>query len=299
MDYTHHDTPKKAQLRGTISFLESERIPYFKSHVFRHFDIPRRSGYRVLAEENARRHHNDPDVEEKRGRKLLLSSEDVQAMEKLIWDHGYEARTLTWTSLLHAAGIEKTCHTRTVQRAMGTLDYRKCIACPKRWVSQASAQKRVEYAQIMRKRYPKPEDWRHVRFSNEIHFGFGPQGKVRIIRRLGERYCPDCLQEQRLPAEKDLKRLYAWAAVGYNLTAHRLKSYFNCPQSPDLVPIENAWSAPKEWIAQFDSWDNDSLQSLAIEGWNRLTQDTINSWVDSIPQRLDDCVESGGKITGW
>ena len=82
-------------------------------------------------------------------------------------------------------------------------------------------------------------------------------------------------------------------------TAHRLKSYFNCPQSPDLVPIENAWSAPKEWIAQFDSWDNDSLQSLAIEGWNRLTQDTINSWVDSIPQRLDDCVESGGKITGW
>lgn len=363
MGYTHHDTPKKAMVRGTISFLESQKIPYFKSRVFHHFDLPRRSGYRVLDEENARRHHNNPDIQEQRGRKPVLSSKDLLAMEKLIWDCGFKARTLTWKSLLHAARIEKTCSTRTIQRAMETLDYRKCIACPKSWVSQANAQKRVQYAQIMLEKYPQPENWHHIRFSDEIHFGFGPQGRIRVIRRPGERYCPDCLQERRPPAEKDLKRLHAWAAIGYNFKselvfyevpgnsngkmslqiyrdkilepvvktwlenegteafvleedndsghgtgkknivrdwkiAHGLKSYFNCSQSPDFVPIENAWSAPKEWIAQFESWDHETLKELAIEGWNRLPQSTINSWVDSIPQRFEDCINGGGKITG-
>jgi len=31
-----------------------------------------------------------------------------------------------------------------------------------------------------------------------------------------ERYCPDCVVEKRAPEEKDIKRLHAWAAVGYN-----------------------------------------------------------------------------------
>ena len=215
----------------------------------------------------------------------------------------------------------------------------------------------------MLERYPEPKDWYHVRFSDEIHFGFGPQGKIRIIRRPGERFCPDCLQERRPPAEKDLKRLHAWAAVGYNFkselvfydvpgnsngkmslqiykdeilekvvkswlkkdgsesfvleedgdsghgtgkrnvvrdwkVAHHLNSYFNCSQSPDFAPIENAWSAPKQWIAQFESWDTDLLKSLATEGWERLSQERINSWVDEMPQRLRDCIDSGGKLTG-
>lgn len=362
MAYHHHRTPKKAMVQGTIGFLEAERIPHFKSRVFHHFGVSPASGWRALRS-SSRRHHNNPDISEQRGRRSVLTSQDLETLEKLIWDYGFEARALRWSSLLHAAGIEKNCHPRTIQRAMGTLDYRKCIACPKSWVSPKTAQKRVQYAQIMLERYPEPKDWYHIRFSDEIHFGFGPQGKIHIIRRPGERYCPDCLQERQSPAEKDLKRLHAWATVGHNFksnlifydvpgnsnrkmslriyrdkileevvkpwlekdsskafvleedsdsghgtgrtnivrewkAAHNLKSYFNCPQSPDFAPIENAWSAPKQWIAQFESWDTESLKSLAIEGWERLSQEQINTWVDQIPQRLRDCIDSNGKLTG-
>jgi hypothetical protein len=68
----------------------------------------------------------------------------------------------------------------------------------------------------MLERYPDPEDWEGVRFSDEAHFGYSTCGKVYVTRRPWERHCPDCVIEKQEPAEKDLKRLHAWAAVGYN-----------------------------------------------------------------------------------
>jgi hypothetical protein len=77
-------------------------------------------------------------------------------------------------------------------------------------------------------KYPDPEDWRRVRFSDEVHFSFGPQGRVYILRRLGERDCPDCIQEVEKKTRKRKRKeepeepedvdykLYAWAAVGYD-----------------------------------------------------------------------------------
>ena len=35
------------------------------------------------------------------------------------------------------------------------------------------------------------------------------------------------------------------------------------------------------------------------EGWEQLTQETINNWVDSIPQKLQDVIDANGKMTGW
>ena len=51
----------------------------------------------------------------------------------------------------------------------------------------------------MKERYPRSEDWYCVRFSDEIHFGYGPQGKLCIICKLDEQYCPDCIQEDKEP----------------------------------------------------------------------------------------------------
>ncbi len=38
-------------------------------------------------------------------------------------------------------------------------------------------------------KYPQPEDWHRVRFSDEVYFGYGTQDKLRIIRKAGVRYC--------------------------------------------------------------------------------------------------------------
>ncbi|KAK4119375.1 hypothetical protein N657DRAFT_626809 [Parathielavia appendiculata] len=91
------------------------------------------------------------------------------------------------------------------------MDFRMCIACSKRYTSPRLKETRVEYRRVMLEKYPDAKDWRHIKFSDACHFGWGPQGRVHVIRRAWERHCPDCM-----PAEKDQKRLHCWAAVGYD-----------------------------------------------------------------------------------
>ena len=214
----------------------------------------------------------------------------------------------------------------------------------------------------MRGRYPEPEDWYRVRFSDEVHWGVGPQGKQRIIRKPGERYCTDCIQEQLDRSdEKHFERAHSWAAVGYNFKSdlyfynvpgnkngkmslkvyrdqilepivkpwldrgddfvleedgdsghgtgksnivrtwkatHKLESYFNCHSSPDLSPIENCWQPPKQYLKRFPHWDEFETRELAVEGWGSISQQFINERVRSMPQRLKDCIDMDGRMTG-
>lgn len=56
--------------------------------------------------------------------------------------------------------------------------------------------------------YPRPGNWHRVRFSDEVHFGYGTQDKLRIIRRkAGMRYCQGCIEEVHELNEKDKKTL--------------------------------------------------------------------------------------------
>ncbi|KAF1831151.1 hypothetical protein BDW02DRAFT_572326 [Decorospora gaudefroyi] len=108
-----------------------------------------------------------------------------------------------------------------MKRALGLMDYHKCIACTKGWVSYKSAKIRVQYAETMLSLKPQAEDWRDVRFSDEVHCRVGPQGKMRIIRKPGERYCADCIQEQlNRDDEKDWETSHIWGAVGYNFKSN-------------------------------------------------------------------------------
>jgi len=54
----------------------------------------------------------------------------------------------------------------------------------------------VKHAETLLALKPEPQDWHDVRFSDEVHCRIGPQGKLRIVQKPGERYCGDCIQEQ-------------------------------------------------------------------------------------------------------
>ena len=120
---------------------------------------------------------------------------------------------------------------KTIQRALGQLGWRHCVACRKSFLSKKLKDQRVKWARDMLDKYPEPEDWYRVRFSDGVHFSFGPQGRIYILRKPGEHNCPDCIQEQEEKTRKtrsgkrkakeeevpDLGyKLHAWAAVGYN-----------------------------------------------------------------------------------
>lgn len=209
----HYPTPVKARLRGTEAYLTNHHIPHCKMDLFREFGIrskPR--GWAILTSNSDRRHPEH----EKRGRPPIITPEDLRRMEELLWKYGFQARQLSWKALANEAGI--TASARTVERAMGTLHYRKCIACEKGWVSPSNAGRRVKAAQLALFYRPKPTDWHDIRWSDECHFTIGQQsGKIRIIRKPGERYCPDCIyHEPKKSDDEPVERYHVWAAVGWN-----------------------------------------------------------------------------------
>ena len=110
----------------------------------------------------------------------------------------------------------------------------------------------------MLERYPEEEDWYRVRFSDEVHFGYGPEGQLRIIRKPGTRYRQDCIQHSDPPAEKDFKRLHAWAAVGWNFKSELI--FCNVPTNTNgKMSMEiyiNTILDPvvKPWIEQGDDF---------------------------------------------
>lgn len=52
--------------------------------------------------------------------------------------------------------------------------------------------------------------WETVAFSDKVHVGWGPAGKPRVTRRLGERLCKECIHLEGVPTGTDKKRVHGW-----------------------------------------------------------------------------------------
>lgn len=235
-----HPTPTRAKLQGAIEFLEARGllkknantpIPLelpTKHDVYQYFQVPDRTGSRILNEDNPTEQDGEisrrglhQGTEEKRGKKRAIGWEELKKMEDIVNDGNIRHRTLQWPQLASMAGLigDKKVHWHTVRRAMQDMEYHKCIACTKNWLSADIRALRRTWARDF---LPyKNDDWKRVRWSDEIHFGLGPEKKLRIIRRPGERLCWSCIQERGPPPEKakdveDEVRIHAWAAVGWN-----------------------------------------------------------------------------------
>ena len=44
-------------------------------------------------------------------------------------------------------------------------------------------------------KYPYPEDWHRIYFSNKVNFGYKTKNKLGIIRKVGMRYCQGYIEE--------------------------------------------------------------------------------------------------------
>lgn len=87
------------------------------------------------------------------------------------------------------------------------------VAVTKPFLNKALAEHRVKWATNMLAKYPNSLDWRYIRFSNEVHFGWGPKGRKLIIRSQGRWWkgSPDCIYRKETRSRinpDDLKRLH-------------------------------------------------------------------------------------------
>ena len=94
-----------------------------------------------------------------------------------------EVKDLTWDELLQQFGFDiswQTLRSRLHKRGYG---FFKSVSFE--MIDSDLAKYRVRWCEIMLKRYPKKEDWYQVRWSDETHFGWGPQGPKLILRKKG------------------------------------------------------------------------------------------------------------------
>jgi hypothetical protein len=363
--HPHHDTPTKSKIRGTVEALDRRGIynaSTTKTSIFEEFGVSKTRGYAMLKSSATDRRFPHSGETETRGRPHKITPDQIETMEHILHNADFHGRAMTWEALGHEARLYDVS-ARTIQREMGCLNYHKCVACRKGWVSEKLANRRKDFAITMLERYPNIDQWKRVRFSDETHIGISPLGRVYIIRRPGERFCKNCIQLEP-PDEVIKKRIHAWAAVGWNFKSdlilynvpgnsngkmslktyhdqilepvvkpwlergddfvleedqdsghgmkgkkpqenlvqewkreHHLQHYFNGSHCPDLVPIEDAWLAMKQFIRKYSYWEPDQIQQLAMEGWyDHVGVEYINRQVMDIPRRLHELIDREGQL---
>ncbi|KAI1190099.1 hypothetical protein F5B17DRAFT_131464 [Nemania serpens] len=356
------EDPKRAELLAIKKFRDAQKLPISNEDLFKHVGVSRTVGYRIF-KDPSRRFHRDPLAEETRGRPSALTDAQVDQLVAFLKAEGYEGRTFPWASLCDAAGLEFPTRSKppaghTIRNHLNRRGWKKCVACAKLWVDCDTPAFREAFA-----REALAIHGRRIRYSDEIHFKFGPEGKVLLVRQPGERYNTCCTHYRQRPNEDRQICLSAWAAIGWNfksqliwysvdnnnnnnnraitLQAYRdqiletvvkkwideghdfileengtsghggnsdsnivrqwkqengLNYFFNCPGASDLAPIENAWRAPRGQVRRQAIWDEDALRTAAEEGWAKLSQETINKWIDEVPGRLLDVIKPKANI---
>jgi hypothetical protein len=137
------------------------------------------------------------------------------------------------------------------------------VAVDKPFLDDKLAKHRVQWAKDMLQKYPEPADWRTVRFSDEVHFGWGPDGRKLIIRPIGPQWkaSPQCIHRKETRSymnSDDSKRLHFWGAVGYNFKSPLIRYEVPTNQNGKMthqVYIESILEpVVAEWCLEEDPW---------------------------------------------
>jgi hypothetical protein len=110
---------------------------------------------------------------------------------------------------------------RTIRRELRKAGYRRCIACPRPFISRAQAKKRLSFAYKHRwwgtsdwaALNPEGGDWRKVIWSDECIFELGKNGRIWVTRRVDEKRCLDCIKSTYRSGRVSIM---IWGAIGWN-----------------------------------------------------------------------------------
>jgi hypothetical protein len=263
-------TPVKNKVRVVTQFCQDNNVDISQQRIFNWAVVKRRTGYRYLQPgQDSRRHHNSPYTIEQRGRKPKITDDDFTIIEDWLLEGGFEHRVCTWLEIWTELFPKRSVHENTICTAFQDRGYHKCVACQKPFLTPQSIAQRREFLTL--RRSWNLRQWRKVRFSDECHFGRGPQRKLSIIRRSGDRYHPDCIQKtynEKTIKYKNEKRWHVWAAVGYDFKS-KLIFYETSSSNGKMtgrVYIDLILTEVKKWIDRGDDFileeDKDSAHGV-------------------------------------
>ncbi len=109
----------------------------------------------------------------------------------------YSGRKLTWHQVKSELHIKASAS--TIRRALSAAGFRRCIACPRPFISKAAAKRRLAFAKKHRWwgtsdwAGERAGDWRKVIWSDEAIFETGKIGRVWVTRRPDQKHCETVL----------------------------------------------------------------------------------------------------------
>lgn len=69
------------------------------------------------------------------------------------------------------------------------------------------------------------------------------------------------------------------------------------PYSPDLNPIENIWGYIKKRLYNKGMTDFEAMKQESARIWDTMTHEFIQSYVNSMPRRIELCIQKNGAVT--
>jgi transposase len=159
--------------------------------------IPRRTVRRILKQEHSRR-----DRRRKAPKPHLMSIREIRRCIRHI-SNDWSTRRLTFEQVRTQLGIQASA--RTIRRELRRAGYRRCIACPRPYISRKQAKKRLGFAlehrwwgtsdyAAFRQDGKVGGDWRKVIWSDEATFETGKCGRIWVTRRVDEKRCTSCMR---------------------------------------------------------------------------------------------------------
>ena len=196
-----YGTPQKNQVYGRMdagqSLLQISRETLIHRNTLSKWCKQRRFGH--FTERRTGKNRPGPAL------KLILK--ETQKVLHWILNRKYQGRVLSFSEVCQRLNLSVT--PRTLSRKLAELGYHKCKACPKPFITPFQQSTRLQFCN----KYKKwTHDWTRVRFSDECTFYTGKHKKDQILRKPGERYCTDCIQNRYRSGRTSFP---VWGMVGW------------------------------------------------------------------------------------
>ena len=234
-------TPRRARVR------QMRRDGKTWGQITSQLGVPRSSARAICRDSSSRT--------TRKGKHYQTSLINIRTVRQIIRHirRSYTTRRLTFTEVKNQLGL--VASPRTIRRVLRKHGYRRCIACPRPFISIDQAKRRLIFARTHRwwgtSDYAAQRegggDWRKVIWSDECTWDTSKEGKVYVTRRVDELRCPDCI---RSVYRSDRSSVMIWGALGWDYKSplvflHRLperrgicsKAYLQQVLTPVIFPL--------------------------------------------------------------